>query len=122
MSTARSSALENRALGFGLGLSSGTRSSLLSGLVPRIAFRNSSVSLSLTVLSLRLWCVLNNRYSERVSEANQGSVRRIIECKASPRMKILVSNDDGYLATGINTLTEALDYAARDKTGAPGVS
>jgi broad specificity polyphosphatase/5'/3'-nucleotidase SurE len=27
-------------------------------------------------------------------------------------MKILVSNDDGYLATGINTLTDALEEVA----------
>ena len=34
-------------------------------------------------------------------------------------MKILVSNDDGYLATGINVLTEALQAVAEVVVVAP---
>jgi 5'/3'-nucleotidase len=49
----------------------------------------------------RLWCAVNIQYSERVPS------RQMSERK-SRRMKILVSNDDGYLATGINVLSDAL--------------
>ena len=48
---------------------------------------------------LRLWCTLNIEYSERVPSR---------QTPPTSRMKILVSNDDGYLATGINVLTDAL--------------
>ena len=56
--------------------------------------------------------LFHSRYSVRVFQANQGCARRIPEWKLYPRMKILVSNDDGYLATGINTLTDALEQVA----------
>ena len=48
---------------------------------------------------LRLWHTLNIEYSERVPSR---------QTPPTSRMKILVSNDDGYLATGINVLTDAL--------------
>ena len=48
-----------------------------------------------------LWKVTVVEYSERVPSRQRKSL-------ATTRMKILVSNDDGYLATGINVLTEAL--------------
>ena len=48
---------------------------------------------------LRLWRKVNIKYSERVPSS---------QSPPTSRMKILVSNDDGYLATGINVLTDAL--------------
>lgn len=51
-------------------------------------------------MSIRLWCAVNFEYSERDLSYQQ------------PIMKILVSNDDGYLATGINVLTAALETVA----------
>ena len=48
-----------------------------------------------------LWKVTVVEYSERVPSRQRKSL-------ATTSMKILVSNDDGYLATGINVLTDAL--------------
>ncbi len=55
---------------------------------------------------LRLWCKRNIEYSERVAVSQ--SRARVFH----PRMKILVSNDDGYLATGITVLADALSKIA----------
>lgn len=53
-----------------------------------------------------LWKAAQVKYSERV--ANRQSIALLV----SITMKILVSNDDGHFATGINVLTAALEQVA----------
>ena len=56
---------------------------------------------------------MNIQYSERDPEDQQPKSAAGERSVNKPRnMKILVSNDDGYLATGINVLTDALEAVA----------
>lgn len=54
-----------------------------------------------------LWKAARVQYSERVLSRQRYCARQNLSL-----MKILVSNDDGYLATGINVLAEALEKIA----------
>ena len=60
----------------------------------------------------RLWCAVNIEYSERDPADQPPIATQSKRAAPNPKMKILVSNDDGYLATGINVLTTALEAVA----------
>jgi len=60
----------------------------------------------------RLWCAVNIEYSERDHTDQPPIALQPERADPDPIMKILVSNDDGYLATGINVLTTALEAVA----------
>ena len=55
---------------------------------------------------------MNIEYSERHPTDQPPIAAQSKRAAPNPKMKILVSNDDGYLATGINVLTTALEAVA----------
>lgn len=64
---------------------------------------------------LALWCGINIEYSERHPRGQSrtaGCAGNAADSNTPADVKILVCNDDGYLATGINVLAEALEQIA----------